>query len=218
MCELRFNLQTLCDICILSYYNKTIDLAKKKIYTLPVSYKKRATIAVELVAQPGILFLDEPTTGLDGGAALGCMQAVKKLVDTQNIAVICTIHQPSAEVFSLFNRILLLQEGGEMVYFGSVNDLMQYYKQNGLINSDSDNPADFAIEAMGGKNDTPNAVKLWAESQQALNLKKMLSNGVCPDTEKQEIKFISNYARSFWQQLIILVSKYWKFFTRDRIG
>lgn len=65
--------------------------------------RKKVTIAVELVFNPAILFLDEPTTSLDSKSALAVMQTVR--ASCQHKAVLCTIHQPSAEVFEvkLFN-------------------------------------------------------------------------------------------------------------------
>ena len=58
--------------------------------------RKKVTIAVELVMDPALLFLDEPTTGLDSAGAYAVMSSVKKLA--QQMAVICTIHQPSNEI------------------------------------------------------------------------------------------------------------------------
>lgn len=66
--------------------------------------RKRLTIAVELVANPSIIFLDEPTTGLDAMAAAIVMRAVKNVGNTGR-TVVCTIHQPSIEIFESFNEV-----------------------------------------------------------------------------------------------------------------
>lgn len=66
--------------------------------------RKRLTIAVELVANPSIIFLDEPTTGLDAKAAAIVMRAVKNVANTGR-TVVCTIHQPSIEIFESFNEV-----------------------------------------------------------------------------------------------------------------
>lgn len=66
--------------------------------------RKRLTIAVELVANPSIIFLDEPTTGLDAKAAAIVMRAVKNVGNTGR-TVVCTIHQPSIEIFESFNEV-----------------------------------------------------------------------------------------------------------------
>lgn len=81
------------------------------------SQRKRVTIAVQLAANPSVLFLDEPTTGLDGRSAQTVMRVVRR-VAAQGRAVLCTIHQPSAAVFFCFHELLLLRSGGQQVYLG----------------------------------------------------------------------------------------------------
>ena len=66
--------------------------------------RKRLTIAVELVSSPSIIFMDEPTTGLDARAAAIVMRTVRKTVDTGR-TVVCTIHQPSIEIFESFDEV-----------------------------------------------------------------------------------------------------------------
>ncbi|OWY94423.1 ABC transporter, partial [Phytophthora megakarya] len=80
---------------------------------------KRLTIGVELVANPRVLFLDEPTSGLDARSAKIIMDGVRKVADTGR-TIVCTIHQPSTEVFMLFDKLLLLKHGGQTVYFGDL--------------------------------------------------------------------------------------------------
>ena len=80
---------------------------------------KLVTIAVELVANPSVLFLDEPTSGLDAPSAYRIMVAVKRISHTGR-SVLCTIHQPSSELFYMFDRLLLLRSGGEEVFFSDI--------------------------------------------------------------------------------------------------
>ncbi|KAB1202044.1 Pleiotropic drug resistance protein 3 [Morella rubra] len=68
--------------------------------------RKRLTIAVELVANPSIIFMDEPTSGLDARAAAIVMRAVKNVVDTGR-TIVCTIHQPSIDIFESFDEVKL---------------------------------------------------------------------------------------------------------------
>jgi len=75
--------------------------------------RKRTTIAIELAARPSLLFLDEPTTGLDAVAAMLIMRNVKKLTEYGQ-AVICTIHQPSSDLFALFGWLLLLRKVSQL--------------------------------------------------------------------------------------------------------
>uniref|UniRef100_A0A9I9CWU5 ABC transporter domain-containing protein n=1 Tax=Cucumis melo TaxID=3656 RepID=A0A9I9CWU5_CUCME len=84
---------------------------------LSTEQRKRLTIAVELVSNPSIIFMDEPTTGLDARAAAIVMRAVKNVVDTGR-TIVCTIHQPSIDIFESFDELILLKTGGRMIYCG----------------------------------------------------------------------------------------------------
>ena len=74
---------------------------------LPTEQRKRLTIAVELVANPSIIFMDEPTSGLDARAAAIVMRTVRNTVDTGR-TVVCTIHQPSIDIFDAFDEVRYL--------------------------------------------------------------------------------------------------------------
>lgn len=71
---------------------------------LSTEQRKRLTIAVELVSNPSIIFMDEPTSGLDARAAAIVMRAVKNVVATGRTTV-CTIHQPSIDIFETFDEV-----------------------------------------------------------------------------------------------------------------
>ncbi|KAK4356505.1 hypothetical protein RND71_025476 [Anisodus tanguticus] len=86
--------------------------------------KKRLSIALEILARPRILFLDEPTTGLDSASAFFVVQALKN-ISSDGRTVISSIHQPSSEVFALFDDLFLLS-GGETVYFGEAKLAVQH--------------------------------------------------------------------------------------------
>ena len=73
---------------------------------LSTEQRKRLTIAVELVANPSIIFMDEPTSGLDARAAAIVMRTVRNTVDTGR-TVVCTIHQPSIDIFESFDEVAM---------------------------------------------------------------------------------------------------------------
>ncbi|EEB98333.1 hypothetical protein MPER_02180, partial [Moniliophthora perniciosa FA553] len=103
--------------------------------SLNVENQKRTTIAVELAAKPKLLlFLDEPTSGLDSQSAWAIIAFLRDLANNGQ-AILCTIHQPSAELFQVFDRLLLLRKGGETVYFGDLGHnattLISYFEGNG---------------------------------------------------------------------------------------
>ncbi|KAJ3692680.1 hypothetical protein LUZ60_011775 [Juncus effusus] len=98
---------------------------------LSAEQRKRLTIAVELISSPSIIFMDEPTSGLDARAATIVMRAVRKTVDTGR-TVVCTIHQPSIEIFETFDELILMKRGGQLIYSGSLGPLsanmIQYFE------------------------------------------------------------------------------------------
>ncbi|KAL4419611.1 hypothetical protein ABPG77_001665 [Micractinium sp. CCAP 211/92] len=98
---------------------------------LSVEQRKRLTLAVELVANPSIVFMDEPTSGLDARAAGIVMDAVRATCDSGRV-VVCTIHQPSIDIFEAFDELLLLKPGGATIYFGPMGDesdrLISYFE------------------------------------------------------------------------------------------
>lgn len=72
---------------------------------LSTEQRKRLTIAVELVANPSIIFMDEPTTGLDARSAAIVMRTVRNIVNTGR-TIVCTIHQPSIDIFESFDEVV----------------------------------------------------------------------------------------------------------------
>lgn len=91
---------------------------------LSTEQRKRLTIAVELVANPSIIFMDEPTSGLDARAAAIVMRTVRNTVDTGR-TVVCTIHQPSIDIFEAFDELLLMKRGGKLIYSGPLGQNSQ---------------------------------------------------------------------------------------------
>ncbi|KAJ0396680.1 hypothetical protein ATCC90586_009163 [Pythium insidiosum] len=98
-----------------------------------------------------VLFLDEPTSGLDARSAKMIMDGVRKVADTGR-TVVCTIHQPSSEVFMVFDSLLLLKRGGETVFFGELGEnasqVIQYFESVPGVTpiEDGYNPATWMLE------------------------------------------------------------------------
>ena len=115
---------------------------------------KRAIIGMELVANPNILILDEPTTGLDSVTTQRLIELLIALTQGSDpLAIILVIHQPSAKLFNLFNKIYLLSNKSECLYFGPPKDILDYFNQYGLKCPEFTNPADYAIELASGEHD-----------------------------------------------------------------
>ena len=120
---------------------------------LAVEQRKRVTIGCELAAKPELLlFLDEPTSGLDSQSAWNIVRFLKKL-SAAGQCILCTIHQPNSALFESFDRLLLLQKGGECVYFGDIGDdasvLIDYFRRNGASCPSNANPAEWMLDAIG---------------------------------------------------------------------
>ncbi|KAJ3089196.1 hypothetical protein HK102_006975 [Quaeritorhiza haematococci] len=107
--------------------------------------KRRVTVAIELITFPSILFLDEPTSGLDAYSSLKLIRLLQKLAHRGGRTVICTIHQPRADIFRLFD-VLYMMVAGEVAYFGTVNNIPSYFAAIGNPVPDGINPADFIVD------------------------------------------------------------------------
>ncbi len=90
--------------------------------------RKRLNIAIEIIRNPKILFVDEPTSGLSSSDALLITKLLKKISENGSIVVI-NIHQPSSDVFRLFDRLLIIDTGGFPIYFGNPFLASSYFKK-----------------------------------------------------------------------------------------
>lgn len=106
--------------------------------------RRRLSIALELVANPTIFFLDEPTSGLDEVTAAQCIQLLQNLAK-QERTIVCTIHQPSAKTFALFDQIFVLAKG-KCVYQGSPSALVPFLSSLNLPCPTHYSPSDYIIE------------------------------------------------------------------------
>lgn len=105
--------------------------------------RKRLAFATELLTDPIILFCDEPTTGLDSFGAQQLIQTLHNLAK-KGTTILCTIHQPSSQLFSMFDNVLLLADG-RIAFTGSPQQALQFFEDNGYHCPESYNPADFLI-------------------------------------------------------------------------
>ncbi|KAL6305126.1 P-loop containing nucleoside triphosphate hydrolase protein [Sparassis latifolia] len=106
--------------------------------------KRRVTIACAVVARPDFLILDEPTSGLDSATSTEVVRAVQRLTQTTNSVTLCTIHQPSYETISHFDKALLLANG-RTLFFGSVTAMEEHFSVLGYPTPTHFNPTDHAM-------------------------------------------------------------------------
>ncbi|KAK6197483.1 ATP-dependent ABC transporter [Scheffersomyces amazonensis] len=116
--------------------------------TLSGGEQRRVSLAIQLLSRPSILFLDEPTTGLDTTSSLKLVHVLKKLASpAYGVTIILSIHQPRSEITVLFDKICLLTKGGRLVYYGSLIDATSYFNDLHILRdadgSDGNNKQNF---------------------------------------------------------------------------
>ncbi|KDQ63067.1 hypothetical protein JAAARDRAFT_119769 [Jaapia argillacea MUCL 33604] len=193
------------------------DLADALVFSLNVEARKRLTIGVELASKPELLlFLDEPTSGLDGQSAWNLVRFLRRLAESGQ-SILCTIHQPSSLLFESFDRLLLLESGGETVYFGEIGQdaavVRDYYARHGAVCPPNVNMAEYMLEAIGA-GVTPRIgdrdwADIWKESpeckrvqQEIEEMKGEALSKPAPDRKKQ-----TTYATPFLYQLQVVVKR-----------
>ncbi|TFK26774.1 ABC-transporter [Coprinopsis marcescibilis] len=190
------------------------NLTEALVFSLSVEARKRLTIGVELASKPELLlFLDEPTSGLDAQSAWNLVRFLRQLAD-QGQAILCTIHQPSSLLFESFDRLLLLERGGETVYFGEIGEdsrvIREYFADHGAVCPPDANPAEYMLEAIGagvtpriGDKDWKDVWLESAEFKQVLReIEEIKTEGLRrPEPNKGDV---TTYATSFSYQLRIV--------------
>uniref|UniRef100_A0A672PE21 ATP-binding cassette, sub-family G (WHITE), member 2a n=2 Tax=Sinocyclocheilus grahami TaxID=75366 RepID=A0A672PE21_SINGR len=111
--------------------------------------RKRTNIGMELIIDPPVLFLDEPTTGLDASTANSVLMLLKRMANSGR-TIILSIHQPRYSIYRLFDSLTLLV-GGRMVYHGLAQDALDYFSQIGYTCEPHNNPADFFLDVINGE-------------------------------------------------------------------
>lgn len=103
--------------------------------TISGGQRKRLNIGLELLREPAVLFCDEPTSGLSSRDSENIIDLLKEL-SLKGKLVFTVIHQPSSDIFKMFDKLVILDTGGYQIYYGNPVDAVSYFKQNiNLINS-----------------------------------------------------------------------------------
>lgn len=189
--------------------------------------KRRTSIGVQLLSNPSLLWLDEPTTGLDSTSAY---QVVKTL---QNLArrgrtIIVTIHQPRSEIYSLFDSVVLLTRGSP-AYAGSAKECLPYFANLGHEMPPFTNPAEYLIdlvsvdnrneEAEAAAEHRVNDIKTaWREhlSKSANEKEDAGSNNATTSVSKTGARRAQK--TSLMQQIRVLTARTWTVTIRDPMG
>nr|GMD41355.1 pleiotropic drug resistance protein 1-like [Ipomoea batatas] len=187
---------------------------------LSTEQRKRLTVAVELVANPSIIFMDEPTSGLDARAAAIVMRTVRNTVDTGR-TVVCTIHQPSIDIFDAFDELLLLKRGGQEIYVGPIgrhsSQLIEYFEAIPGVPriKDGYNPATWMLEVTSAAQETLSATdfaQVYRSSQLFRRNKALIKELSKPALGSKDLHFPTKYSQSFYTQcLACLWKQHWSY-------
>lgn len=115
---------------------------------IPVGHKKRVEIGAELVAAPLILFLDEPTCGLDASVAFDVLKIIKDIAKASGgqLSIMLSIQQPNTRLLELFDHIMVLG-GGSMNFFGTVLESLDHLSSIGFAPPNDYSPTDYFLQA-----------------------------------------------------------------------
>ncbi|KAL7711478.1 ABC transporter [Entamoeba marina] len=153
--------------------------------------KKRVSIGCELVTNPSVLYLDEPTTGLDAFGSLSVVDLLQKL-SRRGTTIVCTIHQPRALVFEKFDKIIMLSKG-RVMYFGPPSLCPSFLIQSGF--NTNDNIADAMIDAITFETGNPQARNFF--NGKFWRCQERIDEIVSVDAE--ELKKPDRSHRGFWE-------------------
>ncbi|PIA60791.1 hypothetical protein AQUCO_00300364v1 [Aquilegia coerulea] len=189
---------------------------------LSTEQRKRLTIAVELVANPSIVFMDEPTSGLDARAAAIVMRAVRNVVNTGR-TVVCTIHQPSIDIFEAFDELILMKNGGRLIYSGPLGQhsrrVIEYFEGfSGVQRIKSNyNPATWMLEVTSTSAEAELGVDfahLYSESSLSETTKELVKNLSSPPPGSKNLHFPTRFPQKSWGQFKVCLWKqhlsYWR--------
>ncbi|KFK42381.1 hypothetical protein AALP_AA2G248800 [Arabis alpina] len=184
---------------------------------LSTEQRKRLTIAVELVANPSIIFMDEPTSGLDARAAAIVMRAVRNTVDTGR-TVVCTIHQPSIDIFEAFDELMLMKRGGQVIYAGPLgrnsHKVVEYFESFPGVPKipDKYNPATWMLEASSLAAELKLGVdfaELYKSSALHQRNKALVKELSVPPAGASDLYFATQYSQNTWGQFKSCLWKQW---------
>ncbi|CAG8435922.1 8602_t:CDS:2 [Ambispora gerdemannii] len=185
--------------------------------------KRRASIATQVITLPKIIFLDEPTTGLDSAASYNVMKAILQMTQKHKLTVIASIHQPSTETYSLFDKLCILGRG-RTLYLGGREEAIRYFENLGHKVPNNSNPADHFLDLINSDflTDKADAEKYLSEfvngfeGSEAYEVMKSEINNLIEkhkgdrDTRKISSKTTERYQQSFMRQTYILIIRCFK--------
>ncbi|KAF8537404.1 P-loop containing nucleoside triphosphate hydrolase protein [Trichophaea hybrida] len=193
--------------------------------------KRRVSIGVQLLSNPSVLFLDEPTTGLDATSAFQLVRTLKNLAK-KGRTIITTLHQPRSEIWGLFDRITIVARGS-LVFSGKVSAVEGYFDSIGYPFPQHINPADFLIDLSAVDYRSPEAeaasiervnalIASWQDHESQVlspNASTISLETAITSTSVSAGDVQSSVAKPpFWRQVSVLTRRTFKTTYRDPMG
>lgn len=194
---------------------------------LSTEQRKRLTIAVELVANPSIIFMDEPTSGLDARAAAIVMRTVRNTGDTGR-TIVCTIHQPSIDIFESFDELLLMKRGGQVIYAGELGPqsqkLIEYFEAIPGVPKIKEgyNPATWMLDVSTVGMETQLDVdfaEIYESSELYSKNQELIKELSTPVPGSKDLYFPTKYSQSYLTQFrACLWKQYWSYWRDSKFN
>ncbi|KAF6022142.1 hypothetical protein EB796_019552 [Bugula neritina] len=148
--------------------------------------KRKLSIACELLTNPVLMLLDEPTSGLDSSAAHSFCSKIQKVAKSANKTVVMSIHQPSSQLFNMFDKLLLLCDG-QVAYYGEAKKCAQHFAALGLPCPTNYNIADHILDQVKSSEDVKRKILRHAANQLKAEITEAgeLKNGTADLTEDE---------------------------------
>jgi len=188
---------------------------------LSFEQRKRLAIACELAGSPSVIFLDEPTSGLDSRGALVVIRAMRRIADSGR-TVCATVHQPSAAVFEMFDDLILLKKGGNVVFFGELGEecskLVEYFETRGAKPiGRGENPAAWVLRAYAGEHVSNDAdwAELYKDSEQFQTIRNQIETVRESADESKRIKFDSTFSTPMKERMKLMISRMFTIYKRS---
>lgn len=195
--------------------------------------KRRLSIGIQLLANPSVLFLDEPTTGLDANSAYLLVETCHRLA-SKGRNIIMSVHQPRSDIFFLFDSVTLLARG-KLVYSGSVHSMVGHFEKLGYTLPEQTNPADFFIDTAAIDTRTPASeeestrrvaalCEAWSkvsqpQSNEKINDQQMTQKKVFSTRASPEEKLTETLESApLMRQIIVLTKRSMVISARDPMG
>ncbi|KAM4603776.1 broad substrate specificity ATP-binding cassette transporter ABCG2-like [Polymixia lowei] len=159
--------------------------------------RKRTNIGMELIIDPSVLFLDEPTTGLDASTANSVLLLLKRMA-SHGRTIIMSIHQPRYSIYRLFDTLTLLVSG-KMVYHGPAPNALDYFANIGFACEPHNNPADFFLDVING--DSTAAAMSKMQGSEELDFEELSSSRLSIEERLVEEYKNSSYSRETQAEL-----------------